>query len=102
MKKYWITLAVSLCLTFAGMYINYRNYVRFGLLKWAVNIYGGEITEQFGFGLRSVVIYGMTPEETTTRNLYFDPISFIVTVLMFTLILLAAWKLSGIIRKNSK
>ena len=102
MKKYLISLIVSLCLTCAGMYINYQNYVRYGLLKWAKNIYGGEITAQYGFGWKTVVIYGMTPEEATTRNLSFDPVGFIVTVLIFTLILLAVWKLADIIRNNSK
>ena len=97
MKNWLISLAAGVLVCLAGMVINYRHYVRFGLLTWAVHHFGGEITVQYGFGWQTVVTYGMTPEEATVRTLSFDPVGFVISVLLCTVVIYAAWKVIGFV-----
>ena len=85
MKKGILSLAMALLLSFGGMLWNYLSYKNTGLLRWAYRMYGGEITVETGFGLRSSIIYGMTPDQLTQRSLHFAPVNFLITIAVIAL-----------------
>ena len=57
MKAGIISLAVTLC----GMLANIISWYSSGHLLLAKTMYGGEIIEEFGFGIMAAHIYSMEP-----------------------------------------
>ncbi|MBQ9425594.1 MAG: hypothetical protein IJU42_06590 [Erysipelotrichaceae bacterium] len=84
MKRTVISLVSGLVLTLAGMLWNYLSYREDKWLRLAYNMFGGEITIQSGFGLRLVHIYSMRPEKGDSISLRFDPISFLVCLIVLS------------------
>ena len=81
MKRLIVSAAVSLVLNAAAFAVNLLCWQGNRRLPLALRMHGGEITSEFGFGLRGTHIYGMTPDQLTTHNLRFDPASMILCFL---------------------
>lgn len=103
MKKRWIpSLILSAVCTFIGMGINYVGFVTTTVMPLAYTMYGGELIEDWGFGLIACSIYSMEPGGGTSRSLAFEPISFFVTVALFFLIFRILFLvLDGVKKKKS-
>ncbi|MBQ1477297.1 MAG: hypothetical protein IIZ33_04055 [Erysipelotrichaceae bacterium] len=87
MKKL-IALLLSLGLTGVGMLVNYLGYLDRNYLPLGIHMDGGEYTSEIGFGLHRHTIHAMMPGEPNSYGLRFEPVSFIVSVLVFFLIAL--------------
>ena len=89
MKKTWLSLTGAFILTLAGMLWNYLSFKDRNWLALAYTMFGGEITVQFGFGLRMVHIYSMRPEGHDSIRLSFDVFSFVICLgILFLIIFL--------------
>lgn len=86
MKKTMISMIAGLLLTLMGMLVNYLSFKDRNWLKLAINRFGGEITIQYGFGLRMVHIYAMEQGGHDSIRLSFDPFSFVVCFIVLSLI----------------
>lgn len=53
-----------------------------------LSVHGGEIIQDFGFGVRIDHIYSMGLEGGVTHRLYFDLSSFLITFLFISIVLL--------------
>ena len=86
MKRLLISAIISLVLNAAGFVVNlvsYHSGADSGRhLPLALHMHGGEVTVEFGFGLRAVHLYGMAQGQSTTHSLSFDPVSMIVCLLL--------------------
>ena len=96
MKRLIVSAAVSLVLNAAAFTVDYAAWLRQNRLPLALRMHGGEITVETGFGLRGTHIYGMTPDQVTTHNAAFDPISMAVC---FLALLAAAYLVLFLIAK---
>ena len=96
MKRLLLSAIVSLVLNAGAFVANYIGWHRDHWLPLAVKMHGGEVTSEFGFGLRAVHLYGMTPDQVTTHNAAFDPISMAVC---FLALLAAAYLVLFLIAK---
>ncbi|MDO4191804.1 MAG: hypothetical protein Q4D24_00755 [Erysipelotrichaceae bacterium] len=99
MKKLIVSAAVSLILTLTGLFVNYMYYQNNKSLLLAYRMYGGEITAEKGFGLSVTHIYAMTPDGRDSLSCRFDPIGFILTFLLLTLIIWLVWTIIAMIRR---
>lgn len=99
MKKLIVSAAVSLILTLTGLFVNYMYYQKNQHLLLAYRMYGGEITAEKGFGLSVTHIYAMTPDGRDSLTCRFDPVGFILTFLLLTLIVWLVWTVIAMIRK---
>lgn len=101
MKKILIAFLISLVPTFLGLWVNYAHFQKTGHLLLAVKMWGGECLDERGFGLDVFHTYGMTPDQADTAKISFDPISFLLTVVLFTAIVLLLMFLSDRLRKKN-
>ena len=79
-------MITGLILTLLGMLVNYLSFRDRKWLKLAISRFGGEITIQYGFGLRMVHIYAMEQGGHDSVRLSFDPFSFLVCFVILSLI----------------
>ena len=91
----------GLILTFAGMIVNYLSFRENDMLKWAFRNHGGEITIEYGFGLRAVHIYGMRPDQATTHSLHISILGFLASVFAGAVIVWVVLTVSEIIKNRS-
>ncbi len=96
MKRLLLSAIISLVLNAAAFVVNYASWVSRHTLPLAVKLHGGEVTVELGFGLRAAHLYGMTPDQVTTHNAAFDPISMAVC---FLALLAAAYLVLFLIAK---
>ncbi len=94
-KNVLISFFLSLAVCLIGAFVNYRSFLSGKYLLWSLKMYGGEITIEYGFGWIVSHIYGMTPDSTTSHNLRFSPIQFILmlavgTALFFLIVTLVS------------
>ncbi len=99
MKKLIVSAAASLVLTLTGLLVNYIYYQNNKHLLLAYRMYGGEITTESGFGLTVTHIYAMTPNSRDSLSCRFNPVGFILTFLLLTLIIWLVWTVVTMIRK---
>lgn len=95
MKRIIMSLFSGLVLTLAGLLINYIHYQNYSRMLLAFRVYGGEITMERGFGLKVVKIYAMTPEQGTSMRFSFDPLTFVLSVAILSIIAYAVIFLIG-------
>ena len=82
-----VSFLAGVFLTLAGLLTNYLYYQKNHTLLLARRMFGGEITVETGFGLKMIHIYGMTPLDSGSVSLRFDPLSFIISILIFTILI---------------
>ena len=82
MKRLVISAIVSVVLNAAAFVVNLVSWNADHRLPLALRMHGGEITVEFGFGLRGVHIYAMSMEDVSTHSLHFDPISMVLCLLI--------------------
>ncbi len=87
--KIIISLAISLVINLILMYINYKNYKESNYLKWSYKMPGGECMIEFGFGLMVVHKYSMRKDGENTHRILFEPITFIIHILLTGIIFFA-------------
>lgn len=87
MKRILISLLCSLCLTLIGAWVNYNHYLNTRHLLLAKKTWGGECMNENGFGINVFHTYGMTPDQVGTDSLRFDPISFLITLLLIAAVI---------------
>ena len=100
MKRFCLSVIVSLVLNAAAFVVNYCSWLRDHRLPLALRMHGGEITVELGFGLRGTHIYGMTPDQLTTHSLRFDPVSMILCLLIGIALVCLILPILGKLRKN--
>ena len=87
-----LSLLIATGITLAGMLVNYLYYLENRWMLLCVTMHGGEITVQFGFGLRLVRIFAMMEGERDSIKFGFDIISFILTLaLIFIIVFIIIW-----------
>ena len=79
-------MIAGLLLTLFGLFLNYLSFRDRKWLKLAISRFGGEITIQYGFGLRMVHIYAMEQGGHDSIRLSFDPFSFVFCFVVLSLI----------------
>ena len=100
MKRIYVSIAVSLLIVLAGMFVNYRFYQEDHHLKYSIRMHGGEITIEHGFGLEAVHIYAMEPGGQNSHRLRFDPIGFLLYFAVIAVIVFAVSSAVSIVRKK--
>lgn len=100
MKRIYVSIAVSLLIVLAGMFVNYRSYQEDHHLKYSIRMHGGEITIEHGFGLEAVHIYAMEPGGHDSHRLRFDPIGFLLYFAVIAVIVFAVSSAVSIVRKK--
>ena len=60
-----------------------------GHLLLAKTMYGGEIIEEFGFGIMAAHIYSMEPNGKGSVFMHFDPFTFVISLVLFFLLAFA-------------
>ncbi len=83
-KNLLISFFLSLAVCVVGAFVNYRAFLSGKYLLWSMKMHGGEITIEYGFGWIVSHIYGMTPDSTTSHNLRFSPLQFILMLAIGT------------------
>ena len=86
MRKALSSILLGLVITLAGLFVNYLYFQKEGHLLLGWKMWGGEITSETGFGLRMVRIYAMMQGESDRISLRFEPISFVSSVILFSLL----------------
>ena len=99
-KRTLTALFVSLAATVSGLAVNYLHYLKEGFLLLAYTMYGGEITEQFGFGLRFTHIYVMEPGSSDSLSLRFEPANLLITFAVIFAVVFAVSLLAGCLRRK--
>ncbi len=94
-NKALLSLFISLVVTLSGTVVNYLYYLKNGFLLLAYRMYGGEITEEFGFGLQYAHIYTMEPGGKDSIWLRFDPLNLLFTFAVIFVIVYAIVLLTG-------
>lgn len=94
--KTLLSLFVSLVITLSGTVVNYLYYLKNGFLLLAYRMYGGENTEEFGFGLQYAHIYTMEPGGNDSTWLKFDPLNLLVTFAVIFVIVYVIVLLTGL------
>ncbi len=87
-KKVRTALIASIAATVCGTAVNYLYYLKNGFLLLAYRMYGGEITVEYGFGLRYTHIYTMEQGGRDSFSLRLDPLNLII---MFAAIFVIAY-----------
>ena len=82
MKRIILSAIVSVVLNAAAFVVNYVGWARDKWMPLALKMHGGEVTVEFGFGLRATHIYAMRADEITTHSLHFDPVSMVICLLV--------------------
>ena len=90
--KLFNAFLISLGITLAVMAVNYVYYLNNKWLLLCLTMHGGEITVQFGFGLVLSHIFAMRPEDHDSIRLRFEPISFVLTILVLTAIIYVVFR----------
>lgn len=90
---------MSLAATVCGMAVNYLHYLKHGFLLLAYRMYGGEITVEYGFGLRYTHIYTMEPGGRDSISLHLDPLNLLIT---FAVIFAVTYVIGLLVRKKSR
>ena len=90
-----MSLFAGLAFTLAGLLVNYIHYRNYSRMLLAFRVYGGEITMERGFGLKVVKIYAMTPEQSSTMRFSFDPLTFVLSVILLSIVAYAVIFLIG-------
>lgn len=87
-KKRWVTAGcTAVVINLLACMINYLSFQDSNWLMLKVEVYGGEITMEYGFGgLRAVHIYAMTPDQLTTHTLKFSVLLFLGCTVLTTLL----------------
>ena len=102
-RKTGFSLLASLAATVCGAAVNYLYYLKNGFLLLAYRMYGGEITEEFGFGLRYTHIYTMTPGGRDSIRLRFDPLNLLITfAVLFAVVYAIVWLADRMSRKKKE
>lgn len=101
MKKLLIASLISLATTLLGLWVNYSHYQKTGHLLLAIKMWGGECLDERGFGLDVFHTYGMTPDQADTVKISFDPIGFVLTLVLIALLVYVILFLSDRIRKKN-
>ncbi len=83
----------ALGLTLAGMGINIYGWQMNHYMPLAYHMFGGEITQDTGFGVTGIHIYSMEPNGSDSIYLRYDPFSFLICLAVLFLIALAVSKL---------
>lgn len=96
MKKAVSSILMGIVISLAGLLVNYLYFQKEGHLLLAWKMWGGEITSETGFGLRMVRIYAMMQGESDSISLRFEPVSFALSAILFSLL---AYLLSGLFAK---
>lgn len=78
MKKIPISIGAGVIIFLAGMGINFAGYKMYGDMPLSVKSRGGEIIEEYGFGLRAAHIYSMSPDGHDSYEFGFDPLSTVI------------------------
>ena len=82
MKRLLVSGLISLIVNVIGLVINYTYFLSNNTLMMAYKIHGGEITSEFGFGLKVNHIYSMLPNGNDTTTISFSIIIFIIGLLL--------------------
>lgn len=93
MKKLIMPFLIALGLTLAGMGINIYGWQTNHHMPLAYHMFGGEITQDIGFGVMGTHIYSMEPNGRDSIYLRFDPFSFLICLAVLFLIVLAVSKI---------
>ncbi len=100
MKKILTAGIGALLVCAAGTLVNYLHYRQDHHLLWCYRIHGGEITIEYGFAVKAVHIYAMTPEQVGTHHISFSILGLIVSLLVSFAILLLLITLIGKLLKR--
>ena len=84
MNRIFIAFITALVVCLTSMYVNYRAYQETRSLEYAIRRDGGEITVEFAPGWRAVHLYAMTPDQKSSHQLDFSPVSLAGSVLAGT------------------
>ena len=80
------SLVLGLLGTGVMMAINYIGAKANGVLPLGIRQDGGEYTSEVGFGLRRYTIHAMMEGEPSFRGIRFEPVSFIISVVLLAVI----------------
>ena len=89
MKRWMKAGIISLAVTLCGMLANIISWYSSGHLLLAKTMYGGEIIEEFGFGIMAAHIYSMEPNGKGSVFMHFDPFTFVISLVLFFLLAFA-------------
>jgi hypothetical protein len=82
--------------------VNYFHFKKTNYLLWSVKMYGGECTNESGFGLNVFHVYPMTDGGTSTHKLTVSPLSFLICFLAAGLAVWLIMGAAGLIRQKVK
>lgn len=85
MKRFSKACLIGLAVTLVGMAINLIAALTDHILPLAFTMYGGEIIIDMGFGIRASAIYAMDRFGGVSKSISFDPFTFVLSFVLFTL-----------------
>ena len=100
MKKALLSLIISLAVNLAGAMINYLYYLKNRSMLLCFRGFGGEITIESGFGLIASHIYAMEPGQSDSYHIRFEPLQFVMWLIIIALIIFLILFLTDRIRKK--
>ena len=102
MKKLIMPFLIALGLTLAGMGINIYGWQMNHHMPLAYHMFGGEITQDAGFGVSGTHIYSMEPGGRDSVYLRFEPLSFLFCLAVLFVIALAVFTVVERLKKKTQ